>query len=48
MLMAQKHIALINPKTVNTYYHFNHGGIDRLFVCLFRRFYDKRIVETVA
>lgn len=37
-----KHIALINPKTVNKYYHLNLGGIDRLFAWFFRKFYDKK------
>lgn len=40
--MTQRHIALINPKTVNKYYHRNLGGVDRFFVWLFRTFYDRQ------
>lgn len=37
-----KHIVLINPKTVNKYYHVNLGGLDRVFAWFFKKFYDKR------
>jgi radical SAM superfamily enzyme YgiQ (UPF0313 family) len=42
VIMTQKHVALINPKTVNKYYHLNLGGVDRLFAWFFRRCYDKQ------
>ncbi|HYV34800.1 MAG TPA: radical SAM protein [Gemmataceae bacterium] len=40
--MIKKRVALINPKTVNKYYHLNLGGLDRLFAWFFKRFYDNQ------
>src|SRR5579871_2689417 len=40
--MTRKHVVLINPKTVNKYFHLNLGGVDRLFAWFFRRFYDRQ------
>jgi radical SAM superfamily enzyme YgiQ (UPF0313 family) len=40
--VTQKHVALINPRTVNKYYHLNLGGVDKLFAWFFRKFYDKQ------
>lgn len=39
--MTKKHLLLINPKTVNKYYHLNLDGVDRLFAWFFRNFYDR-------
>jgi hypothetical protein len=40
--MTKKRVVLINPKTVNEYYHFSFGWLDRLFVWFFKTIYDRR------
>src|SRR5687768_14333833 len=40
--MNRKKVLLVNPKTVNKYYHLSMGGIDRLFAWFFKRFYDRQ------
>lgn len=46
--MTKKHLLLINPKTVNKYYHLNLGGVDRLFAWFFRGFNDRNFQRTHA
>jgi radical SAM superfamily enzyme YgiQ (UPF0313 family) len=40
--MRKQRVMLINPKTINKYYHHSFGWLDQLFAWFFRRFYDKR------
>jgi radical SAM superfamily enzyme YgiQ (UPF0313 family) len=40
--MTKKRVVLINPKTVNKYYHLSFGWLDRLFVWFFKTIYDRR------
>lgn len=40
--MSRKRLLLINPKTINKYYHLNLGGLDRLFSWFFRKYYDNQ------
>ena len=40
--MPKPKVLLINPKTVNKYYHLNYGGLDHAFAWFFRKFYDRR------
>ena len=37
-----KHVTLLNPKTINKYFHFSHGWLDHCFAWCFRKLYDKR------
>lgn len=40
--MVPKRVVLINPKTVNKYYHLTFNWMDHLFSQFFQRFYDKQ------
>jgi radical SAM superfamily enzyme YgiQ (UPF0313 family) len=40
--MTAKRVLLINPKTINKYYHVSLSWLDRVFAWFFRRFYDRR------
>lgn len=40
--MANKKVLLVNPKTVNKYYHVSRSPVDRLMSTFFRWSYDKK------
>jgi radical SAM superfamily enzyme YgiQ (UPF0313 family) len=40
--MSAKRVLLINPKTINKYYHLSRGWLDRLLPWIFRPAYDRR------
>ena len=40
--MPRPRVLLVNPKTVNKYYHCRLGRMEGLFVRFFRWFYDRR------
>ena len=39
--MSRRRVLLLNPKTVNKYYHVRMGWMDSLIVRFFKRFYDR-------
>jgi radical SAM superfamily enzyme YgiQ (UPF0313 family) len=45
--MARRQVVLINPKTVNRYYHINNGLMDRAFAWFFRKRYAEHFAVPI-